>query len=181
MLSPFIFETQSSPVFLGAPNASGVNSYGSNVAIASTTGDITFDAFNLIGDNTAYAHALVGALAVGGGNGTITGYNGAVLSGVAISGTSGQFTCDATTLTVNQIISVTGTFDGTSGNGALGGEAGIYKVSAVTGTASNVRGFTLVEARNAIAGQWAASTYDVSLVTATGNTAGLTFESGKLL
>ena len=179
-VKPFIFETQSSPVFLGAPNASGVNSYGSNVAIASTTGDITFDAFNLIGDSTVYAHALVGALAVGGGNGTITGYTGAVLSGVAISGTSGQFTCDATTLTVNQIISVTGTFDGTSGNGALAGEAGIYKVSSVTGTASNVTGFTLVEARNAIAGQWTESTYDVSLVTATGNTDGLTFESGRL-
>jgi hypothetical protein len=66
------------------------------------------------------------------------------LTGFAISGTAGQFTCDATTLAVNDHIVIGGTITGTGS--ITGHTAGkIYEVSAVTGTSPNVTGFTITQ------------------------------------
>ena len=85
-----------------------------------------------------------------------------VISGTAISGTAGQFTCTATTLEVGDTIAVSGTLSGT---GAITGYSNptTYKVSSVTGTAGAITGFTLT------------TTADVAIVTTAGTTAGLTF------
>ena len=100
-----------------------------------------------------------------------TGGSGAVLtpvmttptiSGVAISGTGGQFTCTATTLVVGSTINITGTLGGT---GTITGYATgtTYKVSAITGSGSSVTGFTLT------------TTADVAIVTTSGTPTGLTY------
>ena len=88
------------------------------------------------------------------------------ISGVAISGTGGQFTCTATTLTVGNLVAISGTL---SGNGAITGYTNptTYKVSAITGSGSNVTGFTLT------------TTTDVAIVTTAGTTTGLTFGSAS--
>jgi len=66
------------------------------------------------------------------------------LTGVAISGTGGQFTCTATTLAVNDHIVIDGTITGTGS--ITGHTAGkIYEVSSVTGTSPNVTGFTITQ------------------------------------
>jgi len=66
----------------------------------------------------------------------------ATLSGVAIGGTAGQFTCTATTLVVGSRIVITGTLGGT---GTITGytTGTTYQVSAITGSGSSVTGFTL--------------------------------------
>jgi len=63
------------------------------------------------------------------------------LVGAAVSGTAGQFTCTSGTLAVGDRITIAGnpTITGT----ATGITAGIYKVSAVTGTSPAVTAFTL--------------------------------------
>jgi len=84
------------------------------------------------------------------------------ISGVAISGTGGQFTCTATTLAVGDRVKIDGTLGGT---GSITGYAtgNIYTVSAVTGTSPSVTGFTLTtEAGSA-------------LTTTTGTPTGLTY------
>jgi hypothetical protein len=84
------------------------------------------------------------------------------LTGVAISGTAGQFTCTATTLAANDRIEITGTLGGT---GTITGYATgtIYTVSAVTGTSPNVTGFTLTTEAG------------VAIVTSVGTPTGLTY------
>ena len=84
------------------------------------------------------------------------------LTGVAISGTAGQFTCTATTLAANDRIEITGTLGGT---GTITGYATgtIYTVSAVTGTSPNVTGFTLTTEAG------------VAIVTTAGTPTGLTY------
>lgn len=67
--------------------------------------------------------------------------NSSILANVAITGTSGQFTCTNTTLAVNDLIRITGTFSSGSITGYTSGT--VYKVSSVTGTSPNVTGFTL--------------------------------------
>jgi hypothetical protein len=86
----------------------------------------------------------------------------ATLSGVAISGTAGQFTCTATTLVVGSRITITGTLGGT---GTITGYATgtTYQVSAITGSGSSVTGFTLK------------TTADVAIVTTAGTPTGLTY------
>jgi hypothetical protein len=86
----------------------------------------------------------------------------AVLSGVAISGTAGQFTCTATTLVVGSRIAITGTLGGT---GTITGytTGTIYQVSAITGSGSSVTGFTLT------------TTASVAIVTTAGTPTGLTY------
>lgn len=86
----------------------------------------------------------------------------AAISGVAISGTSGQFTCTATTLAVGDHIVIGGTITGTGS--ITGHTAGkIYEVSSVTGTSPNVTGFTLTQEDT------------TALTTTVGNGLGLTF------
>ena len=86
----------------------------------------------------------------------------ATLSGVAISGTAGQFTCTATTLVVGSRITITGTLGGT---GTITGytTGTQYQVSAITGSGSSVTGFTLK------------TTADVAIVTTAGTPTGLTY------
>jgi hypothetical protein len=86
----------------------------------------------------------------------------ATLSGVAISGTAGQFTCTATTLVVGSRITITGTLGGT---GTITGYATgtTYQVSAITGSGSSVTGFTLV------------TTAGSAIVTTAGTPTGLTY------
>jgi len=88
------------------------------------------------------------------------------ISGVAISGTGGQFTCTATTITVGDLIAISGTL---SGNGAITGYSNptTYKVSAITGSGSSVTGFTLT------------TTSDSALTTTAGTTTGWTFSNNS--
>ena len=85
------------------------------------------------------------------------------LSGVAISGTAGQFTCSATTLAVGDHILISGTLGGT---GSITGYTSpkIYEVSAVTGTSPNVTGFTLTNEDT------------TAIVTTAGTPTGLTYK-----
>ena len=90
------------------------------------------------------------------------------ISGVAISGTGGQFTCSATTLAVGDRVTITGTFGGT---GSITGYAtgNVYKVSAKTGTSPNVTAFTLTtEAGSA-------------LTTTAGTPTGLTYKGETII
>jgi hypothetical protein len=66
------------------------------------------------------------------------------LTGFAISGTAGQFTCDATTLAVGDHIVFGGTITGT-GSITTHTAGKIYEVSAVTGTSPSVTGFTITQ------------------------------------
>ena len=84
------------------------------------------------------------------------------VTGVAISGTGGQFTCSAATLVVGSTIQITGTLGGTGGiTGYATGTT--YKVSAITGSGSSVTGFTLT------------TTADSAIVTSIGTPTGLTY------
>jgi phage tail sheath protein FI len=86
----------------------------------------------------------------------------ATLSGVAIAGTAGTFTCTAAALAVGDKITITGTLAGT---GSITGYATgtVYKVSAVTGTSPSVTGFTLTTSAGA------------AIVTTAGTPTGLTY------
>lgn len=78
-------------------------------------------------------------------------FTSTTISGVQISGTSGQFTCSAASVDIGDRIKITGVFGGT---GSITGytTGNIYKISAITGTAPSVTGFTLTtEAGVAIA------------------------------
>jgi hypothetical protein len=90
-----------------------------------------------------------------------------VASTIAISGTTGQFTCGASALAVGQTIKITGTKGGT---GTFTGyvSSNLYKVSAVTGTSPNVTGFTLT------------NTNGTAIATAAGTLTGLTFTAGAI-
>ena len=80
-----------------------------------------------------------------------------ILAGVAVTGTAGQFSCSATTLSLGQQIVVTGTLTGT----ATGVSANTYYIIATNGTTT----FTLSSTENGSA-----------IVTTAGTTAGLVFE-----
>jgi len=86
------------------------------------------------------------------------------ISGVAISGTGGQFTCTATTIAVGNLIAISGTLGGT---GSITGYSNptTYKVSAITGSGSSVTGFTLT------------TTSDTAIVTTAGTPTGLTYSN----
>jgi hypothetical protein len=94
-------------------------------------------------------------------------FNSFTISGVAISDITADFTCSASSLSVGQIIKITGTKGGT---GSISGyvTANLYKVSAITGTSPNVTGFTLTNV-------------DGSAVTTTAGTpTGLTYTAGGI-
>ena len=92
----------------------------------------------------------------------------ATLSGVAISGTGGQFTVTAATLAVGDRVRIDGTLGGT---GTITGYATgtTYKVSAVTGTSPSVTGFTLTTEAG------------VAIVTTAGTPTGLTYSTGTVI
>jgi hypothetical protein len=94
-------------------------------------------------------------------------FTSTTLSGVAISGTAGQFTCSAATVAVGDRIKITGTFGGT---GSITGYAtgNTYKISAITGTSPSVTGFTLT------------TTSDLPIVTTAGTPTGLTYTASGI-
>ena len=91
----------------------------------------------------------------------------ALTATVAIGGTAGQFTCGNSNIVVGDLITITGTLGGT---GTITGYAtgNVYKVSAKTGTAPSVTGFTLTTVAGAAivttAGTLTGLTYTVSSV-----------------
>ena len=99
------------------------------------------------------------------------------LAGVAISGTAGEFTCDATTLAVGDHIVIGGTVTGT-GSITSHTAGKIYEVSAVTGTSPSVTGFTITQedgtAVVSTAGNGTGLTltpYTIVMISGTGNNA----------
>ena len=84
--------------------------------------------------------------------------NNLTLAGVAVTGTAGQFSCSATTLTLGQQVIVIGTLTGT----ATGVSANTYYIITTNGTTT----FTLSSLPNG-----------TGIVTTAGTTAGLTFEA----
>lgn len=103
--------------------------------------------------------------------------SGTLAATVAVSGTSGEFTCGNSTLASGDRVTITGTLGGTA---TITGYATgtVYKVSAVTGSSPNVTGFTLTtEAGAALtttAGTLTGLTYTVETVvdiSGTGNNA----------
>jgi len=107
------------------------------------------------------------------------GYNttpGTLAATVATSGTAGQFTCGASSLSVGDTVTITGTRAGT---GTITGytTGTVYKVSAVTGTSPNVTGFTLRTSGNAAIVTTAGTLTGLTYTTATNPT--LTISSGS--
>ena len=87
---------------------------------------------------------------------------GTLAATVATSGIAGEFTCGASTLAVNDRVTITGTLAG-SGN-IVGYTTGtVYRVSAVTGASPSVSGFTLTTEAS------------VAIVTVVGTLTGLTY------
>ena len=133
------------------------------VTVTLTGGAITAVAVSSGGSGYATAPSVTLSAPSGGTGATFTPVMTApTLAGVAISGTGGQFTCDAATLVVDSTISIAGTLGGT---GTITGYATgtVYKVSAITGSGSSVTGFTLT------------TTSDVAIVTTSGTPTGLTY------
>jgi hypothetical protein len=100
---------------------------------------------------------------------------GTLAATVATSGTAGQFTCGASSLSVGDTVTITGTRAGT---GTITGYTSgtVYKVSAVTGTSPNVTGFTLQTSGGAAIVTTAGTLTGLTYVTATNPT--LTISSG---
>jgi hypothetical protein len=108
------------------------------------------------------------------------------IAGVAISGTGGQFTCDATTLAVGDHIVIGGTITGT-GSITSHTAGKIYEVSAVTGTSPSVTGFTVTQedgtAVVSTAGNGTGLTltpYTIVMISGTGNNAQYFDLTGKV-
>ena len=112
-------------------------------------------------DAVTSVNTLTGAITLTSQNITEPATN-PVLAGVAIAGTAGQFTCTATTLAVNQTVTITGTLGGT---GTITGytTGKVYTISVTNGTTS----FTLVDA-------------GVAIVTTAGTPTGLTYTPSTL-
>ena len=96
---------------------------------------------------------------------------------VAIANTAGVFTMGATALSVNDVITISGTLGGTGSITGYSGSPKSYRVSAVTGGATPT-GFTLVEMNQSAivttAGTPTGLTYvieDIPRITGTGNNA----------
>ena len=108
------------------------------------------------------------------------------LTGFAISGTAGQFTCAATTLAVGDHIIIGGTITGT-GSITSHTAGKIYEVSAVTGTSPSVTGFTVTQedgtAVVSTAGNGTGLTltpYTIVMISGTGNNAQYFDLTGKV-
>lgn len=97
--------------------------------------------------------------------GTIAVPAGTVISGVAITGTSGQFSCSSTTLTAGMIVAVNGSLSG-AGIGSITSYSNgtSYRISTTNGSTT----FTLTTIDSA------------AIVTGAGTTTGLTFTLGNI-
>jgi hypothetical protein len=125
------------------------------------TGSVLQESSNLVWDNTnkkltltADANPVIPTLRIAGGS----GITGTALTNVVITGIAGQFSCDAATLEVGQLVSISGTFGGT---GSITGYTNptTYLISSTNGSTT----FTLVTSQNA------------AIVTSVGTPTGLTY------
>lgn len=99
---------------------------------------------------------------------TTPGTIGTLAATVAVSGTEGQFTCGASTLAVNDTVTITGTLGGTATiSGYTSGT--IYRVSSVTGLSPNVTGFTLRTSTGSIISTTAGTLTGLTYVTTASN------------
>jgi hypothetical protein len=152
--------TASTAVFLGNKYRYAGNIY--EVSRAGTTGTSSPSHRSGIVANGTAALKFLGT--------TVTAYpsfNSTTVSGVAISGTAGQFTCSNASLAVGDRIKITGTFGGT---GSISGyvTGNVYKISSITGTSPSVTGFTLQ------------TTSDSPIVTTAGTPTGLTYAASGI-
>ena len=147
-------------VTVAAPDITG----GDQATVTATLsgGAITAVAVSSGGSGYSSAPAVTISATSGSGATFTPVMNTPTISGVAISGTGGQFTCTATTLVVGSTINITGTLGGT-GTITSYATGTTYKVSAITGSGSSVTGFTLT------------TTADGAIVTTTGTPTGLTY------
>jgi len=97
--------------------------------------------------------------------GTVAVPVGTVISGVAITGTSGQFSCSSTTLTAGMVVAVNGSLSG-AGIGSITSYSNStsYRISTTNGSTT----FTLTTIDGA------------AIVTGAGTTTGLTFTLGNI-
>lgn len=126
------------------------------------TGSVLQESSNFVWNNanggltvSSIANPTIPSLTINGAS----NYTGATLSGVQITGTGGQFSCNATTLTVGEFLTISGTLGGT---GSITGYSNptTYRISATNGTTT----FTLVNA-----------TSGAAIVTTSGTPTGLTY------
>lgn len=150
--------SQSTTLTVGTTATSG----GAAGQIMFDTGSVLQESSNLVWNNTnggltvsSIANPAIPSLTINGAS----NYTGATLSGVQITGTAGQFSCNATTLVVGEFVTISGTFGGT---GSITGYANptTYRISATNGTTT----FTLVNA-----------TTGAALTTTAGTPTGLTY------
>jgi hypothetical protein len=151
--------TFSAPDITGGEQATGtaVLSGGTVTAIAVSTAGSGYNSTPTVTITTAAGDSGFGATAT-------AVMTTPTISGTAISGTGGQFTCTATTIEVDDLITISGTL---TGNGDITGYSNptTYKVSAITGSGSSVTGFTLT------------TTGGSALTTTAGTTTGWTFSN----
>jgi len=150
--------SQSTTLTVGTTATSG----GAAGQIMFDTGSVLQESSNLVWNNTnggltvsSIANPTIPSLTINGAS----NYTGTTLSGVSITGTGGQFSCDSTTLTVGEFVTISGTLGGT---GTISGYANptTYRISATNGTTT----FTLVN-----------NTTGAAIVTTTGTPTGLTY------
>ena len=152
-------------VTVGAPDDAG----GTQAVVTATLsgGTVTAIAVSTAGagyDSTPTVTITTAAGDTGSGATATAVMTTPTISGSAVSGTGGEFTCTGTTITVGDLITLTGTISGTATiTGYTTGTT--YKVSAITGSGASVTGFTLT------------TTGDVAIVTTAGTTTGLTLSN----
>jgi len=115
-----------------------------------TTTTLTYYATSVVGTSngqvlsTIYTQLRKGAFYTGASIGApqfSTQFGGSTLSGVAITGTAGQFSCSSTTLAVGQPVNITGTFSG--GGSITNYLSGVnYYIIATNGSTTFTLGYT---------------------------------------
>ena len=181
----FVFDTTptiSNATLSGHPTVEGVTSTGAtgtgkfvfdtsptivtpSVTTNLTTTSTSFDLLNVTPTTINFA-GNTNVLSIGSSTGAstinnslaVTGSSSFTLSGVAITGTTGQFSCTATSIKVNDSVTLSGTFGGT---GSITGYSNptTYYVVETNGTTT----FTLSNLQQAIIGALSSSTTYTSL------------------
>jgi hypothetical protein len=150
-------------VTVGAPDIAGGEQ--ATVTVTLSGGEITAVAVSSGGSRYSSAPSVTLSAPSGGTGATFTAVmTSASISGSAVSGTGGQFTCTAANIAVGDLITISGTISGTATITGYSTPT-TYKVSAITGSGSSVTGFTLT------------TTADVAIVTTAGTTTGLTLSN----
>ena len=147
-------------VTVGAPDVDG--GVQAAVSVTLSGGEITAVAVSDGGHSYQTAPSVTLSAPSGGSSATFSvTMTTPTISGAAVSGTGGQFTCTATRIAIGDRITLTGTISGTATITDYSTPT-TYKVSAITGSGAAVTGFTLT------------TTGDAAIVTTAGTTTGLT-------